>query len=89
MQALLGQEGVSEGGDFSTNLLAGTTFSFYLTTSFPPGVSDKLSATLTITGFQFHPDIPAPSTGVLVAGMLVSLGAARWWRSRRRASVQR
>ena len=81
MQALLGQEGVSEGGDFSTNLVAGTTFSFYLTSTFPAGVTNKLSATLIITGFQFH-DVPEPSTGTLLASMLAFLGAARWWRAR-------
>ena len=87
MQILLGQEGVSEGGNFSTNLLSGTAFSFYLTTTFPAGVSGKLSAALVITDFQFH-DVPEPSTGVLVAGVLISLGAVRWRRCRRRMSGQ-
>ena len=89
MQALLGQEGVSGSGNFSTDLLAGTPFSLLLTTSFPPGVSGKLSATLIITDFQFHPDIPEPSTGALFGSVLLSLGAARWRRCRRRASGQR
>jgi hypothetical protein len=81
MQALLGQEGISESGNFSTNLVAGTPFSFNLTATFPAGVTNKLSATLIITGFQFH-DVPEPSTGTLLASMLAFLGAARGRRAR-------
>jgi hypothetical protein len=58
----------------------GATFSFLLYTDTD---LDKGAASLVITDFQFHPDIPEPSTGALVAGMLVSLGAARWRRCRR------
>jgi hypothetical protein len=83
----LGEEGVSAGGDVSTFLLPGTTFTFYLTTTFPPGISDKLSADLHITQFQFH-DVPEPSTGALVAGMLICLGTARWHNWRRPLSRQ-
>jgi hypothetical protein len=61
-----------------SSLPAGTIFGFYLSTDTSAG---KVSATLTITGFQFL-DVPEPSTGALVAGMLVFLGAARWRRAR-------
>ena len=73
-----------ESGDFSTNLLAGTTFEFLLTTDTLAG---KLSGTLTITDFQFH-DIPEPSTGALLASVLISLCVARWRRGQRQAPGQ-
>jgi hypothetical protein len=78
--------GVIVSGVFSTNLLAGTTFEFLLTTT--PAGPDKPSATLTISGFQFL-DVPEPSTGAFLAGMLTCLGAVRWRRSRRPASSRR
>ena len=81
--ALLGQAGLGPSqGFFSTNLLAGTTFQFFLTTD---TLALKSSATLIITDFQFLP-IPEPSTGALLGSVLVSLGAARWRRAQRRAS---
>jgi hypothetical protein len=69
-----------ESGDFSTNLLAGTTFEFLLTTH---TLADKLSGTLIITGFQFH-DIPEPPTGTLLISLVISLCLVRW----RRGQVQ-
>jgi len=76
----LGDEGVSASGNLTNSLLAGTTITFYLNTTLPPGVSGKLSAELLITDFQFH-DIPEPSTGALLAALLVGLGTV--WSSRR------
>ena len=64
----------------------GATFGFLLYTDTDPG---KGAASLVITGFQFTPDVPEPSTGALVAGMLVCLGAADWRRCRRQASERR
>jgi len=77
--------GVVENGSFTNTLPAGATFEILLTTT--PAAAGKPSATLFITGFQFL-DIPEPSTGALLASMLTCLGAARWRRSRRRASSQ-
>jgi hypothetical protein len=81
-----GGPGVILSGDYSTPLLlAGTTFQFLLTTD---TLANKLSGTLIITDFQFQPEIPEPSTGALLAGVLVSIGGARWRRCRRQASRQ-
>jgi hypothetical protein len=67
-------------GTFTSQLLPqGATFTFLLFTDNPS--PDKSPASLVITDFQFH-DIPEPSAGVLVAGMLVTLGAARWRHAR-------
>jgi hypothetical protein len=67
-------------GTFTSQVLPqGATFSFLLFTDTPS--PDKSAASLVITDFQFH-DIPEPSAGVLVAGMLGSLGVARWRRAR-------
>ena len=67
-------------GTFTSQLLPqGATFDFLLySDTLSP---DKSPASLIITDFQFH-DLPEPSTGALVAGMLVCLGAARWRRAR-------
>lgn len=82
-----GGPGVIANGVFATPLLAaGTTFQFLLTTDTP---ANKLSGTLIISDFQFHPDIPEPSTGTLLATALICLGAARWRRSRQLASSPR
>jgi hypothetical protein len=89
-QILLGSgpPGATASGTFTTPLLlAGTTFQFLLTTDETP--IGKPSGTLIITDFQFHPDIPEPSTGALLASLLIGLGATRWRRSRRQASGQR
>jgi hypothetical protein len=75
----------SESGDFSANLLAGTTFQFLLTTDTSAG---KLSGTLVITEFQFHQDVPEPSTAALLASAVISLCVARWRHGRRQASGQ-
>ena len=74
-----------ESGDFSTNLVAGTTFEFLLTTD---TLANKLSGTLIITDFQFHQDVPEPSTGALLASAVITLGVARWRRGRRQAAGQ-
>jgi hypothetical protein len=81
--------GVATGGVtfFSPiELPQGATFGFLLYTDTDPG---KGAASLVITSFQFVPDVPEPTTGVLLGSALISLGAARGWRSRRRASGQR
>ena len=77
--------GATQSGNFSTNLLAGTTFEILLTSD---TLANKPSATLIITDFQFHPDIPEPTTGALLGSVLVCLGSARWWRCRRQVSGQ-
>jgi hypothetical protein len=79
---------VNQPGDFlSPLIIPGTTnLMFLLTTT--PAAPGKLSSTLIITDFQFH-DVPEPSTGALLASVLISLGAARRWRCRRKASGQR
>jgi hypothetical protein len=79
--------GDSQNGNFSTFISPGTTNLEFLLTSTLLS-SGKLSATLVITDFQFL-DIPEPCSGALFASMLTCLGAARWRRSRRRASGQR
>jgi hypothetical protein len=77
--------GAGQFGDFTSPLISpGTTNLTFLLTSTPQG-ADKLSATLIITDFQFH-DIPEPPTGVILAGVGMSLGAACWRRSRGQAS---
>jgi hypothetical protein len=73
-----------ESGDFSTNLIAGTTFEFLLITD---TTADKLSGTLVITDFQFH-DIPEPSSGALLVSAVISLCAVRWRRGQRQPSGQ-
>ena len=79
-----GGAGVVNSGLFTTpSLVAGTTFEFLLSSDTTPG---KLSAALVITDFQFHPNIPEPTTGVLLGGLLISLGAARGWRGGRQTS---
>jgi hypothetical protein len=74
-----------QSGNFSTNFLAGTTFAFLLTTD---TLADKLSGTLIITDFQFHQDVPEPSTAALLAGAVISLCVARWRRGQRQSSGQ-
>ena len=69
-------------GNVSTNLLAGTVFEFLLSTD---TFADKLSGTLIISDFQFH-DVPEPSSAALLASAVITLGAARWRRSRKRAA---
>jgi hypothetical protein len=81
-----GGVGVITSGLFTTPpLVAGTTFEFLLGSGTTPG---KLSAALVISDFQFHPDIPEPTTGVLLGSLLISLGAARGWRGGRQTSGQ-
>jgi hypothetical protein len=70
----------------SSPLIAGTIFEISLFTDTPPPAG-KPSALLLVTGFVFR-DVPEPSTGALLASALISLGAARGWRCRRRASGQ-
>ena len=76
-----GGAGVVTSGLFKAPLLiAGTTFEILLGSDTTSG---KLAASLIITDFEFHPDIPEPSTGALLASALISLGVASWRRSRR------
>ena len=69
-----------ESGFFSTDLVAGTTFEFSLTTTTLLG---KDSGTLIITDFQFH-EVPEPSMGAIFAGGVILLCAARRLRGRLR-----
>lgn len=76
-----GGAGVATSGLFTVpSLLAGTTFEILLGSDTTAG---KLSASLIVTDFEFHPDIPEPSAGALLASALISLGVARWRGSRR------
>ena len=68
-----------ESGNFSTNMASGTAFEFLLTTD---TLANKLSGTLVISDFQFHADVPEPSSGVLLAVGLLCFRAARWQRAR-------
>lgn len=71
-----GGPGTVRSGVFQTPVLqAGTTFEFLLSTDTP---ANKLSGMLTITDFQFHADVPEPSTGLLLTGFLVGLRLCRW-----------
>ena len=70
-----GGPGVATNGVVTTSVLAaGTTLQFLLGTD---TLANKLSGTLVISDFQFHPDIPEPSTGALFAGALMAFGVAR------------
>ncbi len=86
IQDVLGQggPGVNQIGDFTSPLLSPgiTNLTILLITD---TLADKFSGTLIITDFQFQ-DVPEPSTGALVAGMFVCLGAARWRHCRRQGS---
>jgi hypothetical protein len=83
LQTVLGQggPGVSMSGDFpATFLSAGTTnLTFLLTTD---TLANKLSGTLIISDFQFHDQVPEPSSNSILAVALLCLGAARWERVR-------
>ena len=76
-----GGPGTVRSGFFQTPVLqAGTTFEFLLSTETP---ANKLSGTLTITDFQFHAEVPEPSTGLLLIGFLAGLRSCCWRRARR------
>jgi hypothetical protein len=84
--AIISVPGITNGGNYSSPLLSpGTTnLSFLLDTTFVG--SDKALATLVVSDFQFHEQVPEPSTVALLAGGLISFVAARWRRGRGRAS---
>jgi hypothetical protein len=87
IQSTLGQGGPSvfQFGDFPPTFLSqGTTnLTFLLTTD---TLANKLSGTLIITDFQFHEEVPEPSTLALLAGGLTLALAAQRHRSRRGTS---
>ena len=81
-----GGPGVDESGDFSWSGLKPTaTFTFLLSTETP---ANKLTGTLIITDFQFHPDVPEPSTTAFLAGIGMLFGVKRWWQGAGRRSPQ-
>lgn len=82
-----GGPGMTGSGTFTTpELPAGTTFQFLVTTDTPAG---KPSATLIVSDFRFHPSIPEPSTGALLASAMIALAATRRWRNPQPAARQR
>ena len=86
-----GGPGVVESGVFITpDLAPGSTFSFLLSTETP---ANKLTGSLIVTNFQFHADVPEPSTTAFLAGIGMLFGVKRWRQSAgmrsRRSRAQR
>ncbi len=75
IQVLLAQGGgVDVTNSFSILLSQGTTFEFVLFTDTP---ANKVGGSLTITDFQFHSDVPEPSSAALFTFGLIAFVASR------------
>jgi hypothetical protein len=85
-QVLLAQGAGATNSIFSIQLDQGATFQFVLLTDVP---ANKFPGSLAVTNFQFHANVPEPSSTALFGGAMVLLGSVRWWRSRRSVLRQR
>jgi hypothetical protein len=79
---LLAQGAGATNSIYSIQLDQGATFGFLLLTETP---ANKFPGTLQVTNFQFHANVPEPSSAALLTGFLTCLFSVRRWRRQRPA----